>query len=95
MHVSCCIHIPPNACPAVQLYTQVEAYTAAIGKLQEMGFKVNIEDSELIYRGTAGESLDATATSQHALVMHAAPHAHGVSVAQHTMCAAVCFPLVP
>jgi hypothetical protein len=48
---------PLYVCCAVQLYTQVEAYTAAIGKLQEMGFKVNIEDSELIYRGTAGEGL--------------------------------------
>jgi len=40
----------------VQLYTQVEAFAAAISKLQELGFKVNTEESELVYRGTAGAS---------------------------------------
>lgn len=39
---------------AVQLYTQVEAFAAAISKLKEMGFSVNTEESELVYRGTAG-----------------------------------------
>jgi hypothetical protein len=40
----------------VQLYTQVEAFAAAISKLQELGFKVNTEESELVYRGAAGET---------------------------------------
>lgn len=38
----------------VQLYTQVEAFAAAISKLRELGFNVNTEESELVYRGTAG-----------------------------------------
>jgi hypothetical protein len=38
----------------VQLYTQVEAFAAAINKLRELGFNVNTEESELVYRGTAG-----------------------------------------
>lgn len=33
-----------------QVYTQVEVFTSAIGKLQELGFSVNTEESELIYR---------------------------------------------
>lgn len=40
----------------MQLYTQVEAFAAAISKLQELGFKVNTEESELVYRGAAGET---------------------------------------
>ena len=40
----------------LQLYTQVEAFAAAINKLQELGFSVNTEESELVYRGTAGAS---------------------------------------
>ncbi len=39
---------------SLQLYTQVEAFAAAISKLREMGFNVNTEESELVYRGTAG-----------------------------------------
>ncbi len=41
----------------LQLYTQVEAFGAAISKLQELGLKVNVEESELVYRGTAGEKV--------------------------------------
>jgi hypothetical protein len=45
-------HVP--CCPVAQLYTQVEAFAAAINKLRELGFNVNTEESELVYRGTAG-----------------------------------------
>jgi hypothetical protein len=40
-------------CP-LQLFTQVEAFSSAISKLQELGLSVNVEESELVYRGTAG-----------------------------------------
>lgn len=39
----------------VQLYTQVESFASAISKLQELGLQVNVEQSELVYRGTAGD----------------------------------------
>ncbi len=52
-----------SLCPCVlllgvlpQLYTQVEAFSSAISKLQELGLKVNVEECELVYRGTAGAS---------------------------------------
>lgn len=44
-----------------KLYTQVEAFAAAISKLQELGFKVNTEESELVYRGTAEVAVDEEA----------------------------------
>lgn len=40
----------------LQLYTQVEAFASCISKLQELGLQVNVEESELVYRGTAGEN---------------------------------------
>jgi hypothetical protein len=39
---------------SLQLFTQVEAFSSAISKLQELGLAVNVEESELVYRGTAG-----------------------------------------
>jgi hypothetical protein len=39
---------------SLQLFTQVEAFSSAISKLQELGLSVNVEESELVYRGTAG-----------------------------------------
>lgn len=53
-------------CSCLQVYTQVEVFTAAISKLQELGFKVNTEESELIYRldtaeyGLEGIGLEST-----------------------------------
>lgn len=41
-----------------KLYTQVEAFASAIAKLQELGLKVNVEQSELVYRGTAEVAVD-------------------------------------
>jgi hypothetical protein len=46
-----CVPVPSF----LQLYTQVEAFSSAISKLQELGLSVNVEESELVYRGTAGK----------------------------------------
>ena len=35
----------------------MEEFTDAMAKLQQLGFAVNVENSELVYRGTAGEPL--------------------------------------
>jgi hypothetical protein len=37
------------------VYTQVEGFTSAMSELQALGFKVNLEQSTLVYRGTTGE----------------------------------------
>eukprot|EP00775_Hariotina_reticulata_P002573 gene2573-2875_t len=47
-----------NATNNFNLYTQVEAFASAISKLQELGLKVDVEQSELVYRGTAEVSVD-------------------------------------
>eukprot|EP00882_Tetradesmus_deserticola_P013844 GHRQ01014703.1.p1 GENE.GHRQ01014703.1~~GHRQ01014703.1.p1 ORF type:complete len:120 (+),score=48.37 GHRQ01014703.1:1002-1361(+) len=41
-----------------KLFTQVEAFSSAISKLQELGLNVNVEESELVYRGTAEVAVD-------------------------------------
>lgn len=51
--------------PITQLYTQVEDFGSAISKLQALGLQVNVEESELVYRGTAGEQAGATAAAKH------------------------------
>lgn len=51
----CCALLPCHySLHLPQLYTQVEAFASAINELQELGFQVNKEESELVYRGTAG-----------------------------------------
>jgi hypothetical protein len=57
----------------MQLFTQVEAFSSAISKLQELGLSVNVEESELVYRGTAGGLPGCFERS----VQHSAP-AHGL-----------------
>lgn len=45
---ACCLINHPRM--SSQVFTSVEEFGAASSKLQQLGFKVNLEESELVYR---------------------------------------------
>lgn len=39
----------------LQVYTQADQFGSTVAKLRDLGFTINSEESELVYRPTAGE----------------------------------------
>lgn len=66
-------------CCIPQLYTQVESFASAISKLQELGLAVDVEGSELVYRGAAGAWRRRARTCKVAAVAAAAEGCSGSS----------------